>query len=245
MYTREGLMRSATQGWRRAGVVVAALLAVSSGAAGGTTSLSFVSTQVGSHGSMGTYSGSMTWSWMSGDSGTLTVSLTNTSHPDNVGGFLTAIAFGGPVGAPWGYSLTSAPSGFGLLGGTSPADVDADPFGTYSVGASTTGSWLGGGQPAGLAPGQTGTFVFTVEASSGLLAALTAGDFWGDPIDPSQGIGSWGFVARFRGIGPNGEDSDKSPAMQSLVVVPIPAPALLAGLGLIGVVAARRRFTRN
>lgn len=249
MTQRERWMRSATQGWRSAGVVVVALLAVSSGAAGGTSSLSFVSTTVGSHGSMGTYSGSLNWSWTTGTSGTLEVKLKNTSA-SSVGGFLTAFALGGPVGSGWSYQLVSTPSSFSyLLGGTAPATVDADPFGKYALGASTTNAWLGGGQPAGLAPGEEGSFVFTLtalsDATSPLLSALTASDFWGDPVDPSQGIGSWGFVARFRGIGPNGEDSDKSPAMQSLVVIPIPAPALLAGLGLIGAVAARRRFTRN
>jgi hypothetical protein len=192
---------------------------------------------------LGSYNGSMQWSYAGGAAtrGFLTVSITNTS---SIAGFLTAFAFNGPsTGFTYGLQTPSAPGEFfqRIGGGANPAgSISASPWSNYLVGASTSNSWLGGGNPnRGLAVGETGSFTFTVDATASALATLDVLSFW------SANGNSPAFAARFRGFANGGSDKvGATQTPQDLTVVPIPAPVALAGLGLIGAVLARRRMAK-
>src|SRR3954462_626468 len=94
--------------------------------------------------------------------GTLVISLTNSTSPAGLGGFITGFAF----------NLDSADAGLALAleSETHPflqmSDVSAPPFGTFDQGAALGGHWAGGGSPsAGIAVGDTGTFMFRIDAT--------------------------------------------------------------------------------
>jgi hypothetical protein len=225
-------------------VAVAGCLAVLCATAShaGTTSFQFVSTISGSHGTLGQYSGSMTFSHAGGTSATLSVTLKNL-ETTAAGGKITGFVFGAPSISGLTFALVSVPSipnanrTWQIATGRNAA---ANPFGMYALGAAIGGNFLRGGSPnTGLAVGETGTWVFSVTGSESSLASIVAADFWS--------ANEFGFVARFRGFADGG--SDKTPGviipLESLVVVPVPAPVLLAGAGLLIGVAARRRFTRG
>ncbi|UCD74727.1 MAG: hypothetical protein JSV91_13185 [Phycisphaerales bacterium] len=162
--------------------------------------------------------------------GLLTVELTNTTAPD-VGGYITGFLFN--------IASTDADASATLLGDPPPTHpfeqctgngLNGEPYGNpFDSGAALGGEFLGGGDPTGgIAVGETGVFAFEVQADD--AADLTALNFLeGGPYD-------FNFLVRFRGFA--NEGSDKVPA----VVVPLPAPMLMGGAGLLGVfVAARRR----
>jgi MYXO-CTERM domain-containing protein len=169
-------------------------------------------------GTWGSFAGTLTYTHVSGNNGTLDVSLTNTSAPAN-GGYLTGFVFDIIDGGPGRTAslVSTSKSGFQLL-----LNESAPPFGTFDTGAALGGSWLGGGNPSGGIPvGGTGLFTFAINAPN--AAALTSSSFVGTSAP-------YRFVVRFRGFA-NGE-SDKVP-------VPGPASAALMGLGML--VATRRR----
>lgn len=207
----------------------------------GTTSFQFGSTTSGTHGSLGQYSGSMTYSHTGGNSATLTITLKNL-ETTGAGGKLTGFVFGAPSMSGLTYGLVSVPSipnankSWKLALGRGAA---ANPFGQYQLGAAIGGNFLGGGSPnTGLTVGQTGTWVFSVSGSESSLASIVASNFWSS--------NEFGFVARFRGFDDGG--SDKTPGVvippQELVtVVPVPAPVLLAGAGLLVGAVVRRRMS--
>jgi hypothetical protein len=161
---------------------------------------------------------------------TLTLSLT--LDPNGVDGFLTGIVLNEPAGAITGQ--TSQPTGsFEFITGPEAAS----PYGNFDVGSALGGDFLGGSSPNGgvaLADGATAEWTFSL-ASNGYSAA----DFWEETCTD---LGCFGFVARFRGLGPQGEDSDKVPAVP-IPVIPEPQTyaLMLAGLGLVGWFARRRR----
>jgi hypothetical protein len=177
---------------------------------------------------LGSFTGSIEYSSADAFSttGTLIVTLTNTSSPAN-GGFLTGFLFnigGGDSGASATLATGTHPftncTGNGLSG---------SPYGDYEGGAALGGSFLGGGSPnPGIAVGDTGVFSFNVSASD--AGTLTALDFL------NGGSLNFNFLVRFKGFEDGG--SDKVGA----VVVPLP-PAL--GLGLAGLVGAAIMATKR
>lgn len=190
---------------------------------------------------LGSFTGSMQWNYAGQGAtyGLLSVTLTNTS---SVHGYLTAFALKGPSsGFTYAKDSAAAPAqNFGMIGGgANPAGtVSAAPWGSYTFGASTSSSWLGGGTPLkGLDVGQTGTVVFKVSALASLLGGLDATSFF------STAGGTPEFVVRFRGFDNGG--SDKVVAMQQQqpppTVVPVPLPAAMAATGLLGLGVLRRR----
>jgi MYXO-CTERM domain-containing protein len=160
-----------------------------------------------------------------GTLGTLTISLTNTTAP-SIGGFLTAFVFNINSVDPAASALQTSGPNANWSGMSAPS---GNPFGIFDAGSSTGGSFEGGGPPSrGLAPGASGTWVFSVSASD--AGALTPSSFM---TGPNQ----YDFVVRFRGLTNGG--SDKVPAIEA--PPPVPTPGALALAGLTGGAVARRR----
>lgn len=204
-----------------------ASLCMSAGAFAGPMTLSFGEGY--SVEGLGHFSGTMTWSYVSGTSGTLTISLTNLLTT-SAGGKITGLGFNGPSGGGFSYALASAPNASWLL---DTAPVTASPLGSFGFGAALGGDWSGGGSPnGGIVIGDTGLFEFTVSNSdTAALAALDAMSFW-NPNDE----GYFGAI-RFKGFDNGGSDKITT----ELSVVPIPAPAFLAAGGLLFAALLRRR----
>jgi hypothetical protein len=224
---------------RTAVATVAALSAALCGAAAnaGTMSIAFGSA-TGLEG-LGSFSGSMQWNYAGGSAtrGYLTVSLTNTS---SIHGYLTAFALNGPkTGFTYSLQAPSTPAeNFSMIGGGSnpTSTINAAPWGSYVVGASTSTSWTGGGSPLrGLDVGETGTYTFNVDSTAALLSNLDALSFF------TKASGHPEFAVRFRGFDNGG--SDKVAAQ--MIVVPVPMPVALAAAGLLGVGLLRRRATKS
>lgn len=180
---------------------------------------------------LGAFTGTLDYVYAGSGSGTLNVTLTNTTAA-SIGGYLTAFMFRPPpeLGA-FTCSLTS--SDFAAMTNI-PAGTSGSPWngtGTWLGGAGTGGSWLAGGAPSGgVAVGQTGHWSFTISgANASMLTSdsFVSGDLVSDP---------YAFIVRFRGMDgvDGGEGSDKVPANQ------LPAPGAVALLGLAGLVSRRR-----
>jgi hypothetical protein len=169
------------------------------------------------------FDGLVEYNFLGGNSGEVTVSLTNTTDP-GIGGFITGFVFNiNSVDPDATASLTSGTNSnfVGLQ------NVSAQPFGMFDAGAAVSGDWEGGGSPAGgIGLGQTASFVFSILASD--ASSLSAISFL-------TGSNQFNFVGRMRGVGKNGEDSDKIP------VVVVPAPMSVAVFALAGLMGTRRR----
>lgn len=201
-------------------VALTSLAAASSACA----SLSFSSSN--SLEGLGSYTGSMTWTYggLGSGAGSLAISLTNTSPQEN-GGFLTGFAFNVVDGV--GLSLTNAPNSTWL----GISNIPANPFPNFDFGAALEGNWLGGHSPnPGIAAGSTRTLTFSVLGNDALLASLSDASFF----DTSNG---YGFAARFRGFRDGGSDK----VMGDVIVTPLPQTLGLAGAGVLGLVLFRRR----
>ncbi len=196
-----------------AGVIV---LGASSSASADTLQI-FADTANSTQG-IGDFTGSLTYDFIVGDMGVLTVDLTNTSEPGN-GGWLTGFIFNIGSSDP----DVAAP----YTGGTYPFEdapgQNGAPYGNpFLAGAALGGNWLGDGFPAdGIAVGDSGSFSFDVFAND--AGSLSASSFLEGPY-------KFNFLVRFRGFLDG--NSDKVPA--------VPAPGALALLG-IAALAQRRR----
>lgn len=165
-----------------------------------------------------TFDGTLEYVHNGGNSGTLNISLTNTTAM-SVGGFITGFVFNAG-GASVASSLSSTTNA-SFLNLVNPS---AMPFGTPFLGGAALGAnWEGGGNPSnGIAIGQTASFVFAITgADAGLLSSSA---FLEGPFD-------FNFIVRFRGLADGG--SSKAPA------APAPGAAALGALALA--VAGRRR----
>lgn len=266
MYTREGLMRSATQGWRRAGVVVAlGALGCAAGGASAST-LSYVA-------SGGAYQAKATFNF---SGSTLSVALTNQSQDSAALPWLTGLVFdltkGGQSVALSKSMITSVSAGGSTvwLGGDpnqagTPAWSPGQLWGFknsiqgYTNALSCVGASLFNGSDTIFGPypgnnldGSGGAILSALETGfNGHNWSANSGNpnsaniFYQDTLTFTFDLSSIGLPQGDWGLGDVDFRWGSGFENQQLVVVPIPAPALLAGLGLIGVVAARRRFTRN
>ena len=167
---------------------------------------------------LGDFTGFLTYEFVLGDMGLLTVELTNLADLGNRG-WITGIIFNFDTTDPNASALFTK--------GTHPfldaPGQNGNPFGNPFIGgAALAGNWIDGGIPEdGIAPSHTGIFDFEVTAKD--AAALTASSFLEGPYE-------FNFIVRFRGF--IDDNSDKVPA--------VPAPGALALLGL-GALAQRRR----
>jgi len=202
---------------------VSAIIAVTAacGAAEASTSVE-VYTPCESTEGIGSFAATVTYSYTSGTSASLTILMEND----------TALALGGYITA---FALKVSPSltGFSFVSSTNPnfsalvGPVSAPPFGTFEAGVSTGGDWTGGGSPlGGIAAGQSALFSFGVTGSAALLAGLDARSIFGVDDDPLMAV-------RFRGGAVN-DWSDK-------VTACLPAPGAVALLGIAGAFRSRRR----
>jgi hypothetical protein len=207
---------------------ISALVVVSAVAltTGNQAHAGFISIQSDSSNSteeLGSFTGSIDYTFNSGSTGTIVISLTNTSVAANAG-LITGFVFN--------IDSTDADATATLQTATHPfldtQGGNAAPFGAdFDAGAALGGNFLGGGSPQnGIAVGETGTFTFQLVADD--ASSLTAEDFINGPY-------AFDFIVRFKGFANGG--SDKVPAM----VVPEPSAVVLLGLGLLGVCRRRRR----
>lgn len=175
---------------------------------------------------LGTFIGSLNYTFLGGTTGNLDVSLTNTT-PSATGGYITAFMFRPP---PELGAFTSVLTASDYADMTNlPAGASGAPFpGTWLGGAGTGGSWLSGGSPNGGVPiGATGHWSFTItgaNASQLSSDSFVSGDNVSDP---------YAFIVRFRGM--NDDGSDKVPANQ------LPGPGAMALIGISGLMSRRRR----
>jgi MYXO-CTERM domain-containing protein len=211
---------------RRHPVTVASIAAVAAATAAGAAVVPITSNSPLSTENLGTFTGTLDYTYLGGNAGTLDVTLTNTT-PVSIGGFITAFMFRPPpeLGA-FGCSLTA--SNFALMVNV-PAGTNGAPFtGPWIGGAGLDGSWLAGGQPQnGIGVGQTGSFSFSITGANASM--LTSDSF----VSGSLVSDPYAFVVRFRGMADGG--SDKVPANE------LPAPGAVALLALAGVARSRRR----
>jgi hypothetical protein len=225
---------------------LAALLLLALGAGAGRAE--YLTSGPGLEG-LGNYTGKFEYVASGPATATLTVVLTNTS-PSGNGGYLTAFAFRNPSGQITGATLVSSNPNFALFGDPkSPGGIAAPPFGNYDLGASTTGSFLGGGSPkGGIGVGQTATFTFALTGQH--LDQLSATSFFS--LVPGTGAHWADFLARFRGVK---KGSDKVPGLlggsgppaKGVLSVPEPGTLTLAGIaaGVLGVRLVRWRGRRG
>jgi hypothetical protein len=194
---------------------------------------------------LGNFSANFVYNAVSDTSATVTIDLTNTTPAAN-GGFITALAFNNPnnliTNVTAGSPFTSP---FAVDGG--PAfnnSINANPFGQFGIGASTGGSFEGGGSPnVGIAVGGTGHFVFNL-TGTGLLG-LSDQSFVNTLSQGSAGQGNQFFVVRFRGFINGG--SDKVPGGGG-GGAPEPASIVLWSLSFVGLAGygmLRRRQARS
>jgi hypothetical protein len=193
---------------------------------------------------LGNFQAVLTYMDTSAASASLRIDLTNTSPPAN-GGFITAFVFNNPgnqistisQGTPFGAN-------FSVIGSaTVPQTVNGAPFGHFDFGASTGGSFEGGGNPArGFGVGATESFVFNFTGTG--LNNLNENSFINTLSGGTgAGQGDQSFAVRFRGFLNGG--SDKVPGMRQ---GPEPASLVLfgftfAGAGAYGLI--RRRKSAN
>jgi hypothetical protein len=178
-------------------------------------------------GSLGDFWATLSYSSSSATAGTLSVAMSNlvTTLP---GGHITAFVFNAPTGA---ISVTGVTQGatfganFGLLNGIQNG-INGQPFGLFDIGASTGGSFQGGGNPnVGIPVEGLANFDFDLTgigldvSEDAFLAALI------NTLSSPRGVSDLAsFVVRFRGFD-NG-DSEKVPGGPPKGGPPVPPPVI-------------------
>lgn len=214
------------------------LFATAAAIALSATAASAIPQIVSGSGTLGSFTGSFSYTVFDASTAQISITIENTSPAPN-GGYITAFAFNNPGDQIGGATLSSAPVNFGLLFGSNA--VDASPNGNFDIGASTGGSYTGGGSPSeGLGVGDLGVFVFDLTGAN--LDLLSEEDFVAElSVPPGAGDGVEAFVVRFRGF--EDEGSDKVPGIfipDRDIEVPAPAALLLFGAGLAAIGLRRR-----
>lgn len=206
----------ATKIQKTTSIVALMALAISSASASIVSISGDASTSLESTGS--SFSGSIEYLYNGGNSGSLTISLTNTTSP-SIGGYLTGFVF----------NINSADAGLisSLVSASNASFLDtgienAAPFGMFDSGAALGANWTGGGSPSlGLGTGASGMFTFSISASD--ASSLHASSFLGTGNE---------FAVRFRGLNDGGSDK---------LLVPAPSGASLVAMMMLGMGARRRR----
>ncbi len=176
----------------------------------------------------GAFQGTGQWSYTSGSTATVTLSLTNTSSvTSNLAAFVVGIA-----DTSMTFSQVSAPTNFAQL--TDKKDLKASPFGDFHWGAASTGSFNGGGSTMGLAKGQSGTWVFSVSGTSAALAAVSSTAVF-------NGVNDWDFVVHIKGITSGSSTVSEKLTSSFALSSPVPAPGVAALVGLAALATRRRR----
>ena len=179
---------------------------------------------------LGSFSGTLTYTYLGSGNGRLDVAMTNTTRPD-IGGFITAFMFRVPesMGAV-SSSLATWDNG---VNSNIPSGTNAPPFpGTWIGGAGVAPDWLShGAVHDGIGVGSTGHWSFNISGENASL--LSAASFIYDSVN----LDPYAFIVRFRGMAlqPDGSDSDKVPGRD------VPAPGAAALVGLAGLLSRRRR----
>ncbi len=216
-------------GMTRAALIMGVML--TPGLAAQAGSIDIFSDEANSTDGLGSFTGSVDYVYDADTGlGLLTITLTNTSDPDNGGyitGFLYNIVSDDPdasatlVSASYPYEDAT---GLGLNG---------EPFGNpFDAGAAIGGVFLGGGDPTGgIAVGDTGIFGFEIMAFD--AADLTALNFL------IGGRYEFNFIVRFKGFADGG--SDKVPAS----IIPLPPALAWGGLGLVAAMFGAGRVRRR
>ena len=210
----------------RRSATMACLAAACIGAAAQAAIVPITSNSSLSTENLGTFIGTLNYTFLGGTNGKLDVTLTNTT-PSATGGYITAFMFRPP---PELGAFTSVLTASDIASMSNiPAGASGAPFpGTWLGGAGTGGSWLAGGSPTGAVPvGATGHWSFTITGAN--ASALTSDSF----VSGGSVTDSYAFIVRFRGMDDGG--SDKVPANQ------LPSPGAMALLGLSGLMSRRRR----
>lgn len=172
--------------------------------------------------SKGLFYSTVTYSYVSGSTATVSVDLSNTTLPAN-GGYITGLAVNMQSGVT-GMSFVSCTNANFLA----VSAFTAPPFGSFTAGGALGANWIGGGSPnGGIAVGSSAIFTFNITGSSAVLAAMSAESVFGPNSDGNA------MAVRFRGG--VGDWSDK------VLGCATPAPGAVALLGVVGLLSARRR----
>ena len=162
------------------------------------------------------------------DLGQIDISLKNSSDFD---ARLTAFAFNAPSNVT-GISGFTGPSGWSES--FDPDNIKTPgQFGKFDI-AGLTGPNFNGGDPNdGIPPTSTFYFTFTLLGSN--LDGLNEDNFLDLLSASGKNDNPQSFIARFQRVGSDGEGSD-------VAVVPIPAPLILFGSGLMFILGLKRKF---
>ncbi len=198
-------------------------------------------------GSLGSFTGSLSYNATDSTSALLTIFLTNTSPAAN-GGYLTAFAFNNPSDLISNVTLNSSDPDFAVIGGTTFQNtINGSPNGQFDIGASTGGGYEGIGAPQpGIAAGDSANFFFSLTGTN--LTGLTENSFISElSTGPGDGAGPEAFVTRFRGFNNGGSDkvpaNFNNPPPPGTLIAPEPTSMFLLSSGLVGAFLIRRKKT--